>query len=387
MRTRMYINNRTMYEMDRVSEIHERRNKNPKEAEVNRCQIQEWYPKFKSVSVKTLIHDHPEPFVCYLLEESGPFMLPQSISGDDALPRRIYNSEEEEDYEVSEGSGDESERPPPAPCFPELELKIKESINTLGGAVFPKLIGVHQMTAWITTTGTLCCTSFSEIALVLRSSDSLIHDLCHAYNSCSIKTSSRPTTFLHSESGIHPFSLRWNSIALSVIVDLLVSRSVRDNVQPRFESENYTLDVYVTRDGKVKLMDFNPWEAFTLLLLFSWEELEQSFGQDGDYIDFRIIESRWIFQSSLRAMEVDNRIEKQICHMRHIRSNFTLGASTSKTAMPHFVGAQLEIKFQKEATSGSTKSVEDNENGGADHSGDLGSGRKRAKHGDEDETS
>ena len=79
-----------------------------REEEVNKCQIQEWYPKFKSVSIKTLIHELPESFVQYLLDDSGPFLLPLSISKDDALPNRIHKPKEEEDYAISEGSGDES---------------------------------------------------------------------------------------------------------------------------------------------------------------------------------------------------------------------------------------------------------------------------------------
>lgn len=33
------------------------------------------------------------------------------------------------------------------------------------------------------------------------------------------------------------------------------------------------MDVYVSREGKVKLMDFNPFGGSTLPLLYSWEEL------------------------------------------------------------------------------------------------------------------
>lgn len=62
-------------------------------------------------------------------------------------------------------------------------------------------------------------------------------------------------------------------------------------VKPRFASEDYTFDVYVMGDGRVKVLDFNPWGAFTLPLLFSWEELESDgFGEET--VDFRIVESR-----------------------------------------------------------------------------------------------
>lgn len=64
------------------------------------------------------------------------FVLPLSITPDDALPNRIHKPEDVEDCEVHESSGDEAETPPLPPSFPQLETKIKESIQSLGGAVF-----------------------------------------------------------------------------------------------------------------------------------------------------------------------------------------------------------------------------------------------------------
>ena len=90
---------------------------------MNRCQIQEWYLKFKSVSIKTLIRQLPESFIRYLLDDSGPFLLLVSVLNEDALPNRIHNPDEEDDFQVSEGSGDEAEEGSPPPSFPELELK------------------------------------------------------------------------------------------------------------------------------------------------------------------------------------------------------------------------------------------------------------------------
>ncbi|XP_044479393.1 cell division cycle protein 123 homolog [Mangifera indica] len=288
-----------------------------KEEEVNRCQIQEWYPKFKSVSIKTLIHELPESFVEYLLDDSGPFVLPASVSNDDALPNRVHNLYEEEDYQVSEGSGDEAE-PSSPPSFPELELKIKESIESLGGAVFPKLNwSAPKDSSWISTSGTLRCTSFSEIALLLRSSDSLVHDLCHAYDSCSNRTLSRPPRFFLALRKWYPSLRPELEFRCFVRGRCLVGISQRevttfypalcekkgslkelvqeffDNiVRQKFESENYTFDVYVTKDERVKVLDCNPWGAFTLPLLFTWEELEQNVREEGDAVDLRIVESQ-----------------------------------------------------------------------------------------------
>ncbi|XP_050231647.1 uncharacterized protein LOC126680554 [Mercurialis annua] len=298
-----------------------------KEAEVNRCQIQQWYPKFKSVSIKTIIHELPESFVEYLLDDSGPFVLPLSVSNEDAFPSRVHNPIDEEDYQVSEGSGDEAEKPLPPPSFPELELKVKESIETLGGAVFPKLNwSSPKDSAWISSSGTLRCTSFSEIVLLLRSSDSLVHDLCHAYDSCSDKTLSRPSSFFLSlrkwYSSLKPemefrcfvsghqlvgISQREVTTFYPVLVEnkvdlqMLIEDFFFDFVRMKFESENYTFDVYVTKDERVRIMDFNPWGAFTLPLLFTWEELEQNVRREEASVDFRVVESRCGIRPGLKT--------------------------------------------------------------------------------------
>ncbi|KAK2643033.1 hypothetical protein Ddye_024796 [Dipteronia dyeriana] len=295
-----------------------------KEDEVNRCQIQEWYPKVKSVSIRTLIHELPESFVEYLLDDSGPFLLPVSISNEDALPNRVHNPYEEEDYQVLEGSGDEAE-PSSPPSFPELELKLKESIESLGGAVFPKLNwSAPKDSAWISTSGTLRCTSFSEIALLLRSSDSLIHDLCHAYDSCDDKTLSRPQSFflalrkwypsLRPEMEFRCFVRGQSLVGISQRevttyypallekkndLEVLMQEFFDNNVRQKFESENYTFDVYVTNDERVKILDFNPWGAFTLPLLFNWEELEQN--EEANGIEFRIVESQCAVRPGLKT--------------------------------------------------------------------------------------
>ncbi|KAI4297456.1 hypothetical protein L6164_037347 [Bauhinia variegata] len=283
--------------------------------EVDRCQIQEWYPKFKSVSIKTIIHQLPESFVQYLLDDFEPFRLPVSVSNEDALPNRIHNPDEEEDYQVSEGSGDEAEEPSPPPSFPELELKIKESIESLGGAIFPKLNwSSPKDSAWISTSGNLRCTTFSEIALLLRASDSLVHDLCHAYDFCSDKSSSRPQNFylalrkwypsLRPDMEFRCFVRNQKLVGISqrevttfypALLEkknnllLLMREFFNDNVRTRVESENYTFDAYITKDERVKVVDFNPWGASTLPLLFSWEELENNLSEE-DHLEFRIVE-------------------------------------------------------------------------------------------------
>ncbi|KAG5552661.1 hypothetical protein RHGRI_010680 [Rhododendron griersonianum] len=59
----------------------------------------------------------------------------------------------------------------------------------------------------------------------------------------------------------------------------------------KFDLENYTFDVYVREDGRVKLLDFNPSGAFTLPLLFTWEEFGKD-SEDGNTLEFRMVESQ-----------------------------------------------------------------------------------------------
>ncbi|XP_030542573.1 cell division cycle protein 123 homolog [Rhodamnia argentea] len=294
-----------------------------RQEEVDRCQIQEWYPKFKLVSIKTHVHRLPESFVEYLLGDTGPFVLPNSVTGEDALPNRVCNLVDEDYLAVSEESGDESEEFPP-PSFPELELEVKESIESLGGAIFPKLNwSSPKDAAWISGSGNLRCTSLSEIALLLRASDSSTHDLCHAYDSCSNKSLSRPQSFFLALRKWQP-ALRpemefrcfvRNKLLVGICqrevttfypvllekkehLKVLIEDFFESEVRPNFESDNYAFDVYVTKDGRVKVLDFNPWGVFTLPLLFSWDELSE---RDDEEVDFRIVESRCAVRPGLKT--------------------------------------------------------------------------------------
>ncbi|XP_010537786.1 PREDICTED: cell division cycle protein 123 homolog [Tarenaya hassleriana] len=297
-----------------------------KEEEIIRCQIQEWYPKFKSVSIKTKIHKLPESFVDYIADDSGPFVLPASVANEDALANRVHNPYEEEDYQVSEGSDDEAE-PTVAPSFPELELEIKDSIESLGGAVFPKLNwSAPKDAAWISPTQNLRCTCFSEIALLLRSSDSLVHDLCHAYDSCSDKTISRPPSFFLALRKWYPSLrpdmefrcfVRSNQLVgmcqrevttfYPVLLDkkeelkALIEDFFHESVRAKFESDKYIFDVYVTGNRRVKLIDFNPWGASTLPLMYTREELERIGGNEGEEVEMRIVESQCSVRPGLKT--------------------------------------------------------------------------------------
>lgn len=299
--------------------------------ELFRCQIQEWYPNFKSDSIQTLIHRLPHSFIDYLLQDDVPFVLPTSISGHDPLPRNTGGSLPSDPDYISffpSSDSDDEDGTFSAPSFPDLELEVQNSIAILGGAVFPKLNWSSPKDAASMGVGaSLKCTSFCEIALLLKSSDSIIHDLCHAVDSCSDATNLTPIMQF-------PFHLalrKWYEVfrpemefrcfvfgrklvgisqrEVTTFYPVLVKKrnelSVKikeffeEIILPRFGSDDYTFDVYVKDNDRVKLLDFNPWGAYTLSMLFDWEELELE--RSVVETEFRVVESHCAVRPGLKT--------------------------------------------------------------------------------------
>lgn len=269
-----------------------------KARELELCEIQQWYPRFKSLSLKTIIHPLPESFIAYL-QEDGLF-LPRNS---EAFSARAQGECEDDDYRHWDEEDDETDEPA-APSFPELEAEVAASIFKLDGSVFPKLNwSAPKDSAWISSHGNLKCTNFGEICLLLKASDSLVHDLSHAFDSCEDKTSHRPDQFflalrkwydIRPEMEFRGFVRQGLLVGVSQrevtgfypalldsreTLDASVFQFFVDCISEEFELDDYTFDCYVTRAGKVKLVDFNPWGAFTLPLLFTWDELEDTYAR------------------------------------------------------------------------------------------------------------
>ncbi|GBG90497.1 hypothetical protein CBR_g50844 [Chara braunii] len=184
------------------------------------------------------------------------------------------------------------------PTFPELELAVRDAIDRLGGAVVPKLNwSCPKDAAWISPTGSVKCTNPAEVFLLLKSSDSIVHDLLHAFDGCEGSAMTRPPVFmlalrkwhdLRPEMEFRCFVRRGELIAISQrevtslyptllerryqMRDLLVD-FFEETVSGAFDDPDYTFDAYVTRSNKVKVLDFNPFGGATLPLLFTWDEL------------------------------------------------------------------------------------------------------------------
>ncbi|KAL6848306.1 hypothetical protein ACP4OV_022434 [Aristida adscensionis] len=375
--------------------------------ELLRCQIQEWYPAFRRHTVPTVVIPLPAAFLRYLAGQTAypgpgepdgepvPFLLPAVASGRQPfapLHAHLPDPDSQLNCGLFFGSGgdnvyDPDDDNPLRPAFPELEAAVDAAIADLGGAALPKLNwSAPKDATFMAADGTIRCSCFAEVAMLLRASDCVAHDLVSARRSCEdfVRTGgARPNAHgSGGEEGVQPncggkiddpngrgsvngagsssdsggtdevgskrkapdsgvedaleeenneetwvddgfqyyLALRkWypglrpeSEFRCFVRGRKLVAVSQRDPsayypslpgwsaevqpkieaffeeiIEPQFASDNYTFDVYVRADGRVKLIDFNPWGGYTLPLLFTWEELEEE-GR-GEELEFRVV--------------------------------------------------------------------------------------------------
>uniref|UniRef100_A0ACD5VND4 Uncharacterized protein n=1 Tax=Avena sativa TaxID=4498 RepID=A0ACD5VND4_AVESA len=359
--------------------------------ELLRCQIQEWYPAFRRHTVPTVIIPLPAAFLRYLAGKTAypdpgapdedsdgplPFLLPAITSGRNPFPPLHTHitdpvsllDRDTSDLIFGDSSSDEDDNDDNRlrPAFPELEAAVDAAIAELGGAALPKLNwSAPKDAVFMAADGTTRCTCFAEVAMLLRASDCIAHDLASARASCqdsvraegvrrnaqevcSAEKSALPNggegsnasgplddpgcdeadsdapdeddawledgfqyylalrkwyPGLRPESEFRCFVRERRLVGVSqrdpsayypslpgwrAEVQPKIEDFFEDVVEPQFASENYTFDVSVRADGRVKLIDFNPWGGYTLPLMFEWEELEEE--QRGeDELEFRVV--------------------------------------------------------------------------------------------------
>lgn len=215
--------------------------------------------------------------------------------------RRIPAQPGDPDEEGWEASSDSSDGPPAPESLNRLQEQLWDAIADLGGTVHPKFTWSCPKDAlWLSTGNRLACTAPDEVLLLLRASDRVAHDVCGAL--------SRTTTDKGDNNKIgHAIALRkWHDLdpsrefrvfvvegALAGVSQRdvtqecsslqddtergalleLISAFFEDHIRSAFPLPTYAFDVYVTRQRRVKLLDFNPPGDTTAGLLYSWEEL------------------------------------------------------------------------------------------------------------------
>ncbi|GAA5913637.1 cell proliferation protein CDC123 [Sporobolomyces salmoneus] len=300
-------------------------------SDVLACQFSSWYPRFKRHAPKaTIIRPipHEEELLEYL--ESDGLFLPEG-SGPNGISELSDSDSEEEEQPDSDSEDDE---PVKQFSFPELDVEIRSVLSRYEGAVFPKLNwSSPQDAAWMIPGQNLKCQNPADVYLLLKSSDFISHDLDHAFDDCidfdpssstlqvgyptpdvaslSLEDSTSSSSSATPKRPCRPYSFelvlkKWFDMPKSqewrcfIRSRQLVGISQRDTtfydflqpqaarrqiidqissfwsevVKDEFPLQDYTLDVYLTRDqSRTFIIDFNPYSSSTDSLLFTYSEL------------------------------------------------------------------------------------------------------------------
>lgn len=188
----------------------------------------------------------------------------------------------------------------------------------LGGTIFPKLNWSSPKDAsWISHNGTLKCTSFNDICLLLKSSDFITNDLTNAYKFCTDDSTAHPCDQFELVLREHETIMPGMEFRCFVKDNKLIGLTQRhvtthfdylqknkqkhlenllnffnSKIKGKFGDSTFVFDVYVGPNNRVVLIDFNPFGEITDSMLFTWDELRAI---DADSVDsshedfFRIV--------------------------------------------------------------------------------------------------
>ncbi|KAG7456286.1 hypothetical protein MATL_G00250190 [Megalops atlanticus] len=274
-----------------------------KKEQVVNCQFSVWYPIFKKHTIKSLILPLPQNVIEYLLDD-GTLVVPESNTQQPAT--NCNDSDSEEDIQWS----DDETTTVTAPEFPEFTSKVQEAINALGGRVFPKLNWSSPRDAnWIALNSSLQCHSLSDVFLLFKSSDFITHDLTQPFLLCNDDSPDPEISFelvLRKWSELIPGGEFRCFVKENKLIGISqrdytqyyqhiskqrgdICRAIhdffRDHVQYKFLDEDFVLDVYRDSEGRVWVIDLNPFGEVTDSLLFTWEELTNQVERDPDQQD------------------------------------------------------------------------------------------------------
>ena len=280
--------------------------------DVEACSFNKWYSCFTKVTFPSKIINLPEEVVRYLKSDNG-IVLPLECDSDkeNQDEHDEWGDEPESDNHDKDDANDEVlERP----SFPDFAKDVRAAITDLGGAVLPKLNwSAPRDASWMGLANSLKCTTFSEIMLLLKSSEFIIHDLTQPYKDCddnetSIKEDSsyilvlrrwsnnlnpgseyrcfvkdrklfavcqRDTTHHYKHIKDEKESIERDiRTFFNEYIDTKLKNSTCENEIFSLSSHNdFVFDIIRKRKDVVRLVDFNPFGPTTDSLLYEWDEL------------------------------------------------------------------------------------------------------------------
>ncbi|XP_064611501.1 translation initiation factor eIF2 assembly protein-like [Liolophura sinensis] len=286
-----------------------------KKEDVLKCSFSSWYPTFEDVTIKSRVLPLSSEFVEYLLADG--IVLPESETSDQPSARQTNDdqkctvSTEETDWNDDVGAH--------APCFPQLEGKLTQSLSELGGKVFPKLNwSAPKDATWMSFDRTLKCVCPSDIYLLLKSSDFITHDLTEPFMEsedyiegekvdvkyelvlrkwCDLDPGMEFRCFVHNHKLVAVSQrdcLQYFDFLPNMKTEIVsgIKSFFFHVIDGNFPSDNYVFDVYKRANGTFWVLDFNPFGNVTDSLMFKWDEIKRLSDQELELPKFRCLESQ-----------------------------------------------------------------------------------------------
>lgn len=294
--------------------------------QVLQCQFSSWYPTFSSlegrkrsnVTIKSIIiQELPEKLEEYLLGDGVELPLDAEKLSSGAQGNTEWWSDEEDQHSENEDKDE---------CmveekfhFPTLNENLSKAIESLDGAVLPKLNWSAPKDASWVNGGSLRCETPGDVYLLVKSSDFCLHDVLRKawkeseqYRDASqappkLELVLRKWCNLHPSMEFRCFVRRHELIAISQrdhtqhyahllqdqpqIQEMLMD-FFEDTIRTRFASgevPDYVFDVYLDKKNRAWVLDFNIWARSTDSLLFDWSELLTM--DTDDEPQFRLVET------------------------------------------------------------------------------------------------
>ena len=250
-----------------------------------------WYAQFRANTMKTsVIHLTPD-FMAWLCADG--IVLPVECDYPDRLQASgsvredgWSNDNDDDDDGWTDDEGDEGgggEGSPGRVSFPELTARIDEVIGEYG-AVFPKMNWSAPKDASWVNASTLKCTKAADVYTLLKASDFVNHDVLHGADMLVLRKWSN----LHKSGEWRTFVCSGRILAVAqrdclanypfliLEKDAIVARILAfygNQVAEKFREDKFVMDVYVDRNSRVWLVDFNMYSEVTEAGLFSWAEI------------------------------------------------------------------------------------------------------------------
>ncbi|RLN95871.1 hypothetical protein BBJ28_00020694 [Nothophytophthora sp. Chile5] len=291
--------------------------------QVDNCAFAAWYPQLQRVSIKGVVVPLPAEFVSLLLADG--VTLPSSP---------VTGVEDESDEEDAASSALTEEQ---MAVVDVVRRQVEQVLVDFGGKLFPKTNwSCPRDAAWML--GTLKCTTFEDVFLLLQASDFVVHDLTQPYAGCiSIGHTGEERIGGSGPQESYLVLKKWCNFLDSMLFRCFVMNHRLVGVSQRncdefyeflpdqqddlcellygfyrkhfrkpeggfvFPDADYSFDVYVDKRRRVYLVDINVFGAVTDTLLFSWADLlefrstDVAVGDEDDVhhvVDFRVVESK-----------------------------------------------------------------------------------------------